>query len=218
MGHVVRRARRDADLSQRQLARYAEVPKSVIGDIETGVSVASFPVVERLLAACGYQVVIVDRRDGEVVELIDDDRRDRLGRRYPSHLDARELSPVELTERSENECRPRPLSEHTYRLNRLWRDMDRWHGYFGEAVESWRPPGPDKAYVRSVLGYEPRIPEPRLPSADEWLCPGIRTDLNATVRRPEDRYVVVRQPPVSVLLRELEERVAIRQARADRGG
>ncbi|MEH1124520.1 helix-turn-helix domain-containing protein [Micromonospora sp. CPCC 206061] len=85
---LVRRARRIADLSQRQMARSAKVAPSTVGKVEAGVMVPSVDVLERLLAAAGLFLAVVDQ-DGRVVTPMEDwdDTRDGAERRYPSHLD-----------------------------------------------------------------------------------------------------------------------------------
>jgi transcriptional regulator with XRE-family HTH domain len=156
-GALMRQARRDADMSQRELARWSGVPKSVVADAETG-RATPFDTARRLLQTAGYKVVIENHKGEEVDQLMVDDRRDRHGRRYPPHLDVRELSPSELTWRRWFEYRPNPLTAHSYRLDREARDAERYVGYYGEGPHNWLPPHPDKEYIRSVLGREPVLP------------------------------------------------------------
>jgi HTH-type transcriptional regulator/antitoxin HipB len=82
----VRRARRIADLSQRELAAHVGVTQSQISRIEAGrdVTVAAFA---RILARAGLRVAIVDGDGTEVEPMPDDVLRDRAGRRPPAHLD-----------------------------------------------------------------------------------------------------------------------------------
>jgi transcriptional regulator with XRE-family HTH domain len=85
---LLRRARRMADLSQRQLAGRAKVPQSTLARIESGQRTPSLNVFQRLLAAAGLSLVVVDG-EGRVVRPMreSDDTRDGGNRRYPSHLD-----------------------------------------------------------------------------------------------------------------------------------
>ena len=85
---LLRRARRMADLSQRQLAARAKVPQSTLARIESGQRAPSLKVFQRLLAAAGLSLVVVDS-EGRVVRPMreSDDTRDGGDRRYPSHLD-----------------------------------------------------------------------------------------------------------------------------------
>jgi transcriptional regulator with XRE-family HTH domain len=85
---LVRRARRLADLSQRQMARIAHVSAATVGRIEAGDITPSVAVLQRLLAAGGLELVAVDGQGRRVLPMGEiDDTRDGTGRRYPSHLD-----------------------------------------------------------------------------------------------------------------------------------
>ena len=82
----VRRARRLADLSQRDLAAAVGVGQPRISHIENGgrVELRSFI---RILAAAGLRILIVDDAGAEVPPMPPDVLRDRAGRRQPAHLD-----------------------------------------------------------------------------------------------------------------------------------
>lgn len=92
-GHVdlsgaIRALRRRADLSQRELAMRSGVPPATVGAVECGGSRnPSFRTVERLVAATGARVAIVDVDGSEPVRLPTDGLRDRAYRRFPAHLD-----------------------------------------------------------------------------------------------------------------------------------
>ena len=58
---ISRAARRRADLTQRKLARLAGVPQPTISRIERGVVSPSTDTLQRLLRACGMELVAVDR-------------------------------------------------------------------------------------------------------------------------------------------------------------
>lgn len=106
VGEVLRGLRRRADLSQRELAARAGVPVSTVARIESGVSAnPAFRTVERLVRAAGgtvqFEVVpagdavgeqMGERRAGDAPGFgAGDGPRDRAGRRYPAHLDTREV-------------------------------------------------------------------------------------------------------------------------------
>jgi DNA-binding XRE family transcriptional regulator len=142
---VLRFARRDADFSQRELARWSGVAKSTIADIETGRVDVSLRNAVRLLRTAGFEIV-VRRVDGdEVGDLLRDDRFDERGRRMPPHLDviAKPQHQVESERLWQRICDPhrrtRP-SRWTFHLDRDHRDIDRLLGHFG------------------VLGIWPRAP------------------------------------------------------------
>ena len=85
---LLRRARRIAGMSQRELARRSGVTQSTVARAETGGIVPTLPVFERLLATAGLRLVVVDD-DGHVIQPMRDipDTRHLGGWRYPSHLD-----------------------------------------------------------------------------------------------------------------------------------
>jgi len=85
---LVRRARRIADLSQREMAAAAGVSRSTVARVESGELTPSLDVTQRLLATAGLHLVVVDG-EGRVVKPMreSDETRDGGGRRYPSHLD-----------------------------------------------------------------------------------------------------------------------------------
>ncbi|MDG4822620.1 helix-turn-helix transcriptional regulator [Asanoa sp. WMMD1127] len=85
---LVRAARRRADFSQRELARKSAAAQGTIARIESGDLTPSLAMIEKLLGACGFQLVAVDH-EGCVLRPMRDteDTLDGAGRRYPAHLD-----------------------------------------------------------------------------------------------------------------------------------
>ncbi len=143
---VLRWARRHADMSQRQLARWSGVPKSTIADIESGRCRVHVDTVERLLATMGLEVTI-GRQDGEPLgALVVDERRDRAGRRVPPHLDTRRRSDCERVDlrakaqmRRGRGARPGPAPQLTWRRDREVRDVLRRYGCFGDSPYAGAP-------------------------------------------------------------------------------
>ena len=88
LGGIIRRVRRKADMSQRELAKYAKVSPASIGSFETGAATPSLAVLQRVLNAANYQLVVVDV-DGRLITPLEvwQDVTDGAGRRYPAHLD-----------------------------------------------------------------------------------------------------------------------------------
>ncbi|MDW5327616.1 helix-turn-helix transcriptional regulator [Plantactinospora sp. KLBMP9567] len=87
LGGLLRKLRRQADLSQRELAVLAGVPKSTISRIEAGrARDPKFRTVERLVLAAGGTFGL----DG-LPPHPHEHRRDEGGRRYPAHLDVRDV-------------------------------------------------------------------------------------------------------------------------------
>ncbi|WP_203710133.1 helix-turn-helix domain-containing protein [Asanoa siamensis] len=85
---LLRAARRRADLSQRQLAKKGRASHGTVGRIESGELVPSLAMMERLLAACGFRIVVVDQRERKLQPMVDSDNTlDGARRRFPAHLD-----------------------------------------------------------------------------------------------------------------------------------
>lgn len=109
----VRRARRLADLSQRDLAAIVGIAQAGISRIESGhdLSVRDF---ERILSAAGLRLAILDDTRSEVAPMPSDVLRDRAGRRQPAHLDVHarpEFPTVRMLLRSVDPV-PRPSWYH----------------------------------------------------------------------------------------------------------
>jgi transcriptional regulator with XRE-family HTH domain len=91
---LLRAVRRARTLSQRELAAVAGIPPSTVDRIECGrTAQPSLRLIESILAATGYRFVVVDRfgRPFEVDE-VHGRLRDRSGRQFPAHLEARRLN------------------------------------------------------------------------------------------------------------------------------
>ncbi|WP_375503409.1 multiprotein-bridging factor 1 family protein [uncultured Jatrophihabitans sp.] len=88
LSEIIRRVRRTADLSQRELAKHAGVSNALVGSIEAGSATPSLSVLQRLLNTAGYRLVVVDV-DGHLVLPLQiwQDVGDLAGRRFPAHLD-----------------------------------------------------------------------------------------------------------------------------------
>jgi transcriptional regulator with XRE-family HTH domain len=85
---LVRAARRRADFSQRQLATKSGASRTTIARVEAGDLLPSIAMMERLLRACGFRLVIVDQHNRRLQPMIDTDNTvDGGDRRFPAHLD-----------------------------------------------------------------------------------------------------------------------------------
>jgi transcriptional regulator with XRE-family HTH domain len=85
---LVRRVRRLADRSQRELARAARVSQATISRLEAGTLTPSIGVLQRIIGVAGLWLVVVDEEGRIVLPMADwDDTRDGAERRFPSHLD-----------------------------------------------------------------------------------------------------------------------------------
>lgn len=139
---LVRRARRMGDMSQRQMARFAKVSAGTVGKVEAGQFTPSVDLLERLLAAAGLYLAVVDQ-DGRVVLPMEDrdDLRDGAERRYPSHLDTI-LDPRLGEWWADKYGLARP--PETFHRDRTWRDAQRRRSQWEVRVAQHRsaPPPP----------------------------------------------------------------------------
>lgn len=87
---VLRRARRTADLSQRELAKKARMHHGVVARIEAGRSEPSVALLNKLLSCAGVMLVpvMIDTGD-ELGTMPTETMRDAADRYFPSHLDVR---------------------------------------------------------------------------------------------------------------------------------
>ena len=86
---ALRRIRRIADFSQRELASAAGLSASAIGHAESGSRDLSVGVLAGLAALAGLRLALVDDGGREVVPMRGDAVRDMANRRFPAHLDTR---------------------------------------------------------------------------------------------------------------------------------
>lgn len=94
---LLREARRRVGISQRELARRADVPQSTVGRIEAGLLDPRFGTLEKLLRSCGYEIE-TERKLGEGVdrtqirELLALSPRDRIVRAAAAARGVRRIS------------------------------------------------------------------------------------------------------------------------------
>lgn len=86
---AVRRIRRRADLSQRQLADACGLSQASIAQAETGRRGLSVDALSRLAARAGLRLALLDDSGGEAAPMSAEAVRDGAGRRFPAHLDTR---------------------------------------------------------------------------------------------------------------------------------
>jgi transcriptional regulator with XRE-family HTH domain len=86
---VLRRIRRSADLSQRQLADRLQIAKSSVGRAESGLAGLDVRMLARAAVLAGLRLALLDAEGDEVRPMAADGARDRGNRRLPAHLDTR---------------------------------------------------------------------------------------------------------------------------------
>jgi transcriptional regulator with XRE-family HTH domain len=86
---MLRRIRRLADLSQRELARACAVSQATVAQAETGRRDLPVNVFVNAAALAGLRVALVDEEGHEAVPMSRTAVKDRANRRFPAHLDTR---------------------------------------------------------------------------------------------------------------------------------
>ncbi len=114
---AVRRIRRRADCSQRELAARVGTSKSAIAAAETGAAGLDARLLASAAHLAGLRIALLDEAGAEVRGMRPDGVRDRGGRRFPAHLD------TVLSEERASRWEHRPLlRQPTYTFDR----RDRW--------------------------------------------------------------------------------------------
>jgi transcriptional regulator with XRE-family HTH domain len=147
---IVRRVRRIADLSQRELAKHAKVSAATIGAIEAASLTPSLRTLQRVLNAANCRLAVVDADGRLVVPLqVWQGTVDGAGRRYPAHLDTIiDPEPGEWWADVYGLARP----PETFRRNRASRDHQRRRSQWEVRVAKYR-----------------NVPPPQQPSGfDQW--------------------------------------------------
>lgn len=126
VGGYLRRARRLADLSQRQLAAKAEVSASAIAKLEgTTRTRPTIAMMQKLLAAAGLRLAVVDADGAEVEPMPEPAQRDYGRRNYPAHLDVRRHRRLGDWWYDQWQTTTLPPPTHTFHLDRWLRDRRR---------------------------------------------------------------------------------------------
>ena len=118
---IILRCRRDADLSQRDLAALLGVCPSTVARWESGARMPSAEALAAVAEISGYRLGLVDRYEAPVAAAPSDTLRDLAGRRMPAHLD------VHLWDQDVWEPRP-SMIKHVRSIHaprRRWRDERR---------------------------------------------------------------------------------------------
>src|SRR3954451_20612963 len=174
---AVRRIRRRADFSQRQLAQAAGISQSLVARVEAGKQDIAVGLLERLAALAGLRLGLIDEAGNEVAGMADGAVRDQSGRRFPAHLDTR-YGDVDWWHGDERYSRERPW--YTFDRNRYLRDH--WRERSGRPEDHQLPqPGDSPAERRAQRRAEAErswrertarlreaglLPEP----VPEWTC------------------------------------------------
>jgi transcriptional regulator with XRE-family HTH domain len=173
---ALRRVRRIADLSQRELAQACGLSQSAIAQAETGRRDLPVSVLVTVVEVAGLRLVLMTG-DGQVIEgMAADTVRDLAGRRFPAHLDTRPSDDVPGL----YEPRPdRPETAYTFGRDRAGRDRSRCREGTPDDHHPYRPG--DTPWERKVArrqaarqrqqeAFERLRAAGQLPPIEEWQC------------------------------------------------
>src|SRR4051794_17442743 len=122
LGPLLRRIRRSADLSQRELAHALGVSCSAVAQAETGTRDLPVTLLARAARLAGLRLALLAASGREAPEMVAGAVRDRAGRHFPAHLDTR-YGDEGWWHGNERYSRQRPW--YTFDRQRGRRDADR---------------------------------------------------------------------------------------------
>src|SRR3954471_23217590 len=165
---LLRRIRRSADLSQRELAARLSVSKSAIAAAESRAGGLDARVLAQAAELAGLRLTLVDDSGAEVGGMADGAVRDDAGRRYPAHLDTR-YGDVDWWHGRERYSRPQPW----YTFDRVRYTRDDWRRQQGTPDDHQLPMAGDAPRERRAArrrARELRREAGVLVGLPEWTC------------------------------------------------
>ena len=142
---ALRRIRRIADLSQRELARSCGISQSAIAQAESGRRDVTVGALAMAAAHAGLRLALLDSEGAEVEAMAPDTVRDLGGRRFPAHLDTRHSYPERWLYEPR---RDRPEPWYTFDRDRGGRDY--WRGRTGTPDDHLEPRPGDSPQERKA--------------------------------------------------------------------
>lgn len=143
---ALRRIRRRADLSQRDLAEASGISQSSLSKAEAGRRGLPADLLARCAALAGLRLALLDESGTEVPTMAADAVRDRAGRRFPAHLDTR-YGDEDWWHGQERYSREQPW----YTFDRLRYTRDHWRARTGTPEDHRLPqPGDSPADRRAA--------------------------------------------------------------------
>jgi transcriptional regulator with XRE-family HTH domain len=177
---VLRRIRRSADLSQRELASAAGLSVSAVAHAEAGTRDLPSRALARAAELAGLRLALLDAEGREVPGMDPDGARDGTGRRLPAHLDTQHTD--EVADRwAHRPDRQQPW--FTFGLDRAARDRQRARA------------GTLEDHDVPVPGDSPAERRSRRQAAARRRAAGERERRRATVGRPVDEGLTCTCPP-----------------------
>jgi HTH-type transcriptional regulator/antitoxin HipB len=174
---ALRRIRRIADLSQRELAAACELSQSAVAKAESGRGEFLVGALSRAADLAGLRLALLDAAGAEVAGMSHQAVRDQAGRRFPAHLDTR-YGDEDWWHGTERYSREQPW----YTFDRVRYTRDYWRGRQGTPTDHLQPqPGDspaDRAAARLQAARERRAEAARLrrlngevpPEPEPWIC------------------------------------------------
>ena len=173
---ALRRIRRAADLSQREVAERIGVSKSAVAAAESGTRDLGVAVLTRAAQLAGLRLALLDPTGAEVEGMTPGAVRDGAGRRFPAHLDTRH-GDVDWWHGRERYARTQPW----YTFDRCRWTRDQWRDRSGVPEDHQVPqPGDSPAERRSqrqaaarrrrTEELQRRRAAGELPPPDRWTC------------------------------------------------
>jgi transcriptional regulator with XRE-family HTH domain len=146
IGGALRRIRRRADLSQREMAEVSGISQSSLSKAEAGRRGLTVDLLVRCAALAGLRLALIDENGTEVPTMAADGVRDRAARRFPAHLDTR-YGDEDWWHGPERYSREQPW----YTFDRLRHTRDHWRAVTGTPQDHRVPqPGDSPADRRAA--------------------------------------------------------------------
>jgi transcriptional regulator with XRE-family HTH domain len=150
---ALRRIRRLADLSQRELAEACGISQSSVAKAEAGRRGLTIDVLVRLAALAGLRLALLDPAGREVSPMAADAVRDGADRRFPAHLDTR-FGDEDWWHGPERYSRVQPR----YTFDRLRLTRDHWRNRAGTPEDHQLPqPGDSPSERRAARQRAARL-------------------------------------------------------------
>jgi len=171
---ALRRIRRTADLSQRELAAACGVSPSCLAKAEAGRRDLPVDVLQRAAAVAGLRLALLDAGGAEAPGMADGAVRDGAGRRLPAHLDTRHgdvawwHGPERYSRRPPTYTFDRDRDARDARRHVLGTPADHQVPQPGDALEARAAERRRAALQRQVADQERRRRSGRLPDADPF--------------------------------------------------
>ncbi|TFV65108.1 UNVERIFIED_ORG: XRE family transcriptional regulator [Bacillus sp. AZ43] len=189
---ALRRIRRRADLSQRQLAQACGVSHSAIAQAESGRRGLTVELLSRLAAVAGLRLALLDATGDEARPMTADSVRDGANRRFPAHLDTR-YGDEDWWHTEHRHARDQPW----YTFDRSRRARDRWRGRTDVPDDHLRPQPGDSPAERAAARQraarrrrqeerQRRVAAGEVPPAPAFTCtcPAVCDELDDWTAKP----------------------------------